>query len=346
MKSRESRKIDHIRYALQLDDGPCATGFSDVQILHRCLPQVNRNAVSLATYLPGIGKLPHPLLLNAMTGGAEEVKTINADLALVARETQSAMAVGSQYGTLTHKLHADSFRIVRKINPHGILFANVSPLATPEMALEAIDMIEAQGLQIHLNAAQELAMEEGDRDFSNWLEHIAAICAVSPVPVIVKETGCGILAEDAKALLAAGVKILDTGGAGGTNFPAIEQLRYSDGNPELGHWGISSALSLLDVVRVTGWQHGVVASGGIRSALDILKAQVLGANMVGMAGNLLRMVQEESPQKAIQWIHTTLERVKDFYTLTGCTQVETLQKVRYYLTGNLAAAYAACSGKN
>lgn len=346
MKSRESRKIDHIRYALQLGDGPCATGFSDVQILHRCLPQVNRSAGSLSTHLPGIGTLPHPLLLNAMTGGAGEVKAINASLALVARETHSAMAVGSQYGALVQKSHTDSFRIVRKINPQGIIFANVSPLATPEMALEAIDMIGAQGLQIHLNAAQELAMEEGDRDFSSWLDHIAAICAVSPVPVIVKETGCGMLAEDAKALLAAGVKILDTGGAGGTNFPAIEQLRHPGANSELSRWGIPSALSLLEVVSVTGWQEGVVASGGIRTALDIVKAQVLGANMVGMAGNLLHLVQKESPQKAIQWINNTLESVKDFYTLTGCTQAGALQTVRYYLSGNLAAAVAARSGRN
>ena len=98
MKSRESRKLDHIRYAVSLEDGPCATGFSDIRVMHNCLPRVNRDKVSLVTALPGVGPLSNPVILNAITGGAGPVKAINEQLALVGRETGCAMAVGSNMG--------------------------------------------------------------------------------------------------------------------------------------------------------------------------------------------------------------------------------------------------------
>ena len=214
MKSRESRKIDHIKYALHLEDGPCATGFSDIQVFHRALPQADRRDIDLSTTLPGIGTLSQPLVINAITGGAEAVKAINGELAAVARETGCAMAVGSQYGAVRKGMYEDTFAIARQVDPKGLLFANVSALASPDEARRAVDMIQAQALQIHLNSAQELAMEEGDRDFSHWLEQIEAVCAQSEVPVIVKETGCGMAREDARRLLDCGVSILDTGGAG------------------------------------------------------------------------------------------------------------------------------------
>ena len=343
MKSRESRKIDHIKYALHLEDGPCATGFSDMRVMHCCLPQVDRRKVDLSVSLPGVGTLSQPLVIDAITGGAEAVKSINRKLAVVARETGCAMAVGSQYGAVRKGLYADTYQVVRRENPKGVVFANVSALATPEEARRAVDMVEAQALEIHLNSAQELAMEEGDRDFSRWLEQIAAICSQSEVPVIVKETGCGMAREEARRLLDCGVCILDTGGAGGTNFPAIEGCRYPEGNRELSQWGIPSALSLLETVEAKGWQNGIIASGGIRSALDVFRAQVLGANAVGMAGNILRLVREGGTLLAIQRIRQLLEAVKDFYTLTGCTRGTELRQVRYYFTGYLAAAVRSFS---
>jgi len=338
MKSRESRKLDHIRYAVSLEDGPCATGFSDIRVMHNCLPRVNRDKVSLVTALPGVGPLSNPVILNAITGGAGPVKAINEQLALVGRETGCAMAVGSQYGAVRSQLHDDTFSVVRKLYPKGILFANISALATVDEARRAVAMIEAQGLQIHLNPAQELAMEEGDRDFSRWSEHIAQICQKVEVPVIAKETGCGMAREQAQELLDCGVTLLDIGGAGGTNFPAIEGCRYPEGNRELAEWGIPTAVSLAEVVGVRGWQQGIIASGGIRSALDILKAQLLGANAVGMAGNVLKRVVEDGTEAAITRMKQCLEALKDFYALTGCEQIGQLRQVRYYVTGELAEA--------
>lgn len=339
MKSRESRKLDHIKYALHLEDGPCATGFSDMRVLHNCLPQVDRRQVSLTTELTGIGKLEHPIIINAITGGAPQVQAINEKLAVVARETHCAMAVGSQYGAVRKGQYAETFSIVRKTYPEGILFANVSALASVEEAQRAVDMIGAQALQVHLNPAQELAMEEGDRDFTGWLRQIEAICKGVSVPVIVKETGCGMAAQQARQLIGCGVSILDTGGAGGTNFPAIELCRHPQANRELAQWGIPSALALLEVRAAKGWQQGIIGSGGIRTALDVFKAQVLGANAVGMAGNILQKLQQEGVEGTVRWIRQCLESVKDFYTLSGCNTVQELRQVRYYFTGELADAY-------
>ncbi len=338
MKSRESRKLDHIRYALHLDDGPCLSGFSDVHLLHNCLPEIKRSDVSLAVTLPGIGSLPNPLLINAMTGGADEVTEINRQLARTARDTGCAMAVGSEYGCIRSGLHQESFRVIRKENPDGVVFANLSAFADVESGKKAVELIGANALQIHLNAAQELSMEEGDRDFSHCLFRIEALCHALEVPVIVKETGCGMAREQAKALLDCGVSVLDIGGAGGTNFPAIEHCRYNDGNDELMGWGIPTVLSLMEVVEAAGWQQGIIASGGIRTALEVVKAQVLGANAVGMAGNILRFVHEGGAALAVSRIMTLLEQMKDFYVLLGCVNSTQLRRARYYLTGETADA--------
>ena len=339
MKSRESRKLDHIRFALQLEDGPQASGFSDMRVLHNCLPQVNRSSVSLETSLPGIGRLAQPIIINAITGGASQVADVNRKLALAAREAHCAMAVGSQYGAVRTGENAETFSIVRKTYPEGILFANVSALASVAEAQKAVDMLEAHALQIHVNAAQELAMEEGDRDFTDWLLHIEQICQEISVPVIVKETGCGMAREQAQQLMDCGVSILDTGGAGGTNFPAIELCRNPGANKELARWGIPSVLALLEVCAAKGWQRGIIGSGGIRTALDVFKAQVLGANAVGMAGNILRLICEKGVEETAGWLKQCQEDLKDFYTLTGCKNAQELRQVRYYFTGEMADAY-------
>lgn len=158
------------------------------------------------------------------------------------------------------------------------------------------------------------------------------------VPVIVKETGCGMAKKEAQDLLDVGVTLLDIGGAGGTNFPAIEHQRYPEGNKELSEWGIPTVLSLLSVVQTVGWGNGVIASGGIRSALDVVKAQVLGASAVAMAGNLLQKIQQEGTEETIHFLQRLLNKVLDFYTLLGCRTFRDLHEARYYLTGETAQA--------
>lgn len=338
MNNRENRKNDHIKYALALPDGPKQTGFSDVHVMSNCLPEVDLAKVSLGTTLPGLRKLVHPFIINAMTGGAGNLTLINRQLAVVARETESAMAVGSQYGSIKSSNYEESFRVARLENPQGIIFANVSALATVSEGQKAVDMLEAQALEIHLNAAQELAMAEGDRNFSGYLKSIERLCNSLSVPVIVKETGCGMARKEIKALLNVGVKIIDIGGAGGTNFPAIEGVRYKDANQELNTWGIPTAISLLEAVAVCDKNTGIIATGGIRTAKDTLKALILGANAVGMAGNILKNLTDGGVAFAVEEINKLKRNLKDFMVLTGSTKISGLQKVPVYYTGEVFAA--------
>ena len=150
---------------------------------------------------------------------------MNGHIAEFACLTNTAMAVGSQYAALEDPEVQHSYQIVREKNPDGIIFANLGAHATPMQAQLAVDMIHAQAIQIHLNPAQEFMMAEGDRDFSGYLKNIAKIVESVKVPVIVKEVGCGIAKEQAALLAEVGVKAIDVGGMGGTNFLAIEAAR-------------------------------------------------------------------------------------------------------------------------
>lgn len=337
MDSREARKSDHIKYALTLPDGPLTTGFEDVHVMHNCLPEINCETVSLATELAGI-KLEQPIIINAMTGGGAALVDINRKFAIIARETHCAMAVGSQYGAIITNSNWDSFKIVRQENPQGIIFANVSALAKVEEAQTAVDMVEAQALQIHLNVAQELVMAEGDRNFAGFLKSIEAICSKVAVPIIVKETGCGMARAQIKALINVGVRIIDIGGAGGTNFPAIEAARYKATEQTLIHWGIPTVISLVEAVHVLGKNNGIIASGGLRTATDFLKALALGANAGAMAGNLLRILSAGTVEESCARIFKLQSDLRDLMVLTGSKRVQDISRTPLYFTGELFQA--------
>lgn len=150
--SREQRKLDHIRYAMELGDGPLPNGFTDMHFLHNCLPELAPADIDITTTLGGI-KLSVPFLINAITGGTDNVIDINRKLAQTAKSVGAAIAVGSQYGAVKSKSSYQSFKVVREVYPNGVVFANVSALATPDEAAEAVKMLDADALQVHLNPA-------------------------------------------------------------------------------------------------------------------------------------------------------------------------------------------------
>lgn len=228
-----------------------------------------------------------PLIINAMTGGIDEALAFNRDISELAARFNIGLAVGSQTIALENKQLASSFKIVRKVNPKGIILANVAANAEPRLAFKAVEMIEANGLQLHLNVPQELAMKEGDRKFRGLLDNIAEIVQLSPVPVIAKEVGFGISRETAQQLFAGGVRFFDVGGRGGTNFISIEQARSGLLADEFASWGIPTAASIAELTSLY-WPMVIVATGGIRSGLTAAKALALGANLVGMAGQFLK----------------------------------------------------------
>ena len=332
--TRQSRKLDHVRCALELSDGPAENGFQDVQLLHHCLPELSLTEISLAT---SVGKqtLTHPLIINALTGGAQDVAYLNERLAVLARETQSVLAVGSQYAAVEEPELTETFRVVRRHLPQGTVWANLGAYATPAQAVMAVEMLDAAALQLHLNVAQELFMAEGDRDFCNYRDNIAAICSAVSVPVIVKEVGCGMRREAAESLLGCGAAALDIGGSGGTNFIAIEGKRKNEFLAEdILAWGIPTACSLLETGSVVQRQRAaLIASGGVRTALEVVKALALGADAVALAAPALRLVWSGDLKAAVEQWQALLMQIRQLLLLSGCSGIEELQKSPVVLTG-------------
>jgi isopentenyl-diphosphate delta-isomerase len=325
--------MDHLKFTVSLPDGPGDTGFADISLVHNCLPDLAWQDIELSTAVAGLS-LKHPVIINAITGGATDVTRINAQLAELAMATNSAMAVGSQYSALEDPAVQDSYKIVRKINPNGIVFANVGAHVTVDQARRAVAMIEAQALQIHLNAAQEILMPEGDRDFSGYLDKIAEIACKCEVPVIVKEVGFGVAREQAKLLSETDCRAIDIGGMGGTNFMAIESARgKSRRSADNLSWGIPTAISAIEVRSVLAPDKDMVVSGGVRTALDALKSLILGGCAVGVAGPVVRLLHENSLDEAVSWLNGFLEDIKRYMLLLGISRISGLPDVPVIITG-------------
>ncbi|MFD0694855.1 type 2 isopentenyl-diphosphate Delta-isomerase [Paenibacillus sp. GCM10027628] len=330
---RISRKMEHVHYALEFGQSK-QQGLSDVKLVHNCLPETSTDQIALKTQIGDL-IMSSPILINAMTGGAQETESINRELAIVAREKGLAMAVGSQMSAIKNSEVASSYQVVRRENPNGLVFANLGSEATVDQALRAVDMIEANALQIHLNVMQELIMPEGDRSFIGMLDRIAAIVQRVHVPVIVKEVGFGIVKENAKQLQSIGVHLLDVGGSGGTNFAAIENARRSAAMDWLNDWGTPTSIALLEALSVYP-RGAVIASGGITNALEAAKALALGASAVGMAGAFLKVLRTDGTDALHRFADELEQGLILIMTALGAKTVQELWHHPVVITGETA----------
>ena len=273
-----------------------------------------------------------PLYINAMTGGSSNAQKINAQLARVAAKTGVAIASGSLSAALQNNALSATFSVIRSENPRGFVMANVSAGTSASDAMRAVEMLQANALQVHLNAAQELVMPEGDRDFRNWLKNIEQIvrsCERVHVPVVVKETGCGMTARDVLRLRNIGVRAVDVSGRGGTNFVTIENARRSHGGYDyLADWGLTTVESLIDIQKCEALKADPVeifASGGVRTPLDVVRALALGASAVGVAGEFLHTLMHEGEDALLQQILDWQEQIRVIMALLGCKSVADLR---------------------
>ncbi len=231
-----------------------------------------------------------------MTGGTEEALRLNRLLGAAAQEFGFAMGVGSQRAAIEDPDLAFSFRL-RDIAPDALLLANLGAIQlnrgySVDACQTAVDMIEADGLILHLNPLQEALQPEGETNFSGLLKKIESVCKTLRVPVVVKEVGWGISEEAARMLVNAGVAAIDVAGAGGTSWSQVEMYRMEDPYQmavaaAFRDWGIPTAESILAVRRVTP-EMPVIASGGLRNGVDAAKCLALGANLCGLAGMFLK----------------------------------------------------------
>jgi len=332
-----SRKRDHLNICCENPIEAGNAGFGDVRLVHNALPECNMDAIETETRFLG-RTLGSPLFIAAMTGGHPDTLEVNRRLARAAERYNLGMGVGSQRAALEKPELEESFTIVREEAPHAFLCANLGIVQLRDHGIEwaerAVEMIDAQAIAIHVNSLQEAIQPEGDHNAEGGLEALRNLCEEFSYPVIVKETGSGISAGTARVIRGAGASAIDIGGYGGTSWAKIERLRANDSSlAALGEaflsWGIPTVVSLCEV-RTTGGP--IIATGGLRSGVDIAKAVALGAELGGMALPLLKpaMESEEALFAAVEAIHRELE-VAMF--LTGSRSIRDLSHARTYITG-------------
>lgn len=329
--SRAKRKLDHIEHALSTGQNR-STGLDDLRFVHQSFPNISVDDVSLSTKI-GELSMSSPIFINAMTGGGgSATKQINEQLAQIANEFHIPMAVGSQMAAIKDKSEQQTYKVVRQHHPKGVIFANVGSEATADQAKFCVDLLEADALQIHMNVIQELVMPEGDRDFTGALDRIEKIVKHLEVPVIVKEVGFGMSREAANCLLQVGVSIVDVGGFGGTNFSLIENARRESPLTSFNNWGIPTAVSIAEVRSIANPPF-VLASGGIQNAHDIAKTIALGADAAGMAGNVLRWLQEDGLDQTVAYMKNMLTELAFIMTALGVRDMEELKSSALLISG-------------
>ncbi|EAE6033173.1 type 2 isopentenyl-diphosphate Delta-isomerase [Listeria monocytogenes] len=333
---RERRKDEHVALGVKQNEQLAPSSLEDIQLIGTSIPRYNVKDIDLTTTIVGTN-VPFPFYINAMTGGSRHTKKINAELAEIAREVAIPMAVGSQSAALKNSSLIDTYKIVREINPNGMILANISPEVALQEGLRAIEMLEADALQIHINPAQELVMQEGDRSFSHWLTRIEEYVKLSPVPVVVKEVGFGMTRETVATLASVGVQSVDLAGKGGTNFAQIENDRRRDQAYDfLLDWGISTGQALIDMQHQDAPKIAYLASGGIRNPLDIVKALALGADSVGMAGQIIYSLKKEGVTKTIEKLELWKGQLRGLFVLADAKNITELKTTPLIISGELA----------
>jgi isopentenyl-diphosphate delta-isomerase len=333
------RKSEHIQINLEQDvRSGRSTGLEELHFEHNALPELKLDEITLSSTFLGC-ELKAPILISSMTGGTEEARKINLSLATAAQEKGIALGLGSQRAALENPELEPTFN-VRSEAPDIPIFANLGAVQLNygygfEECQRAVDMVSADGLILHFNPLQEAIQPEGDTNFEGLLPKIESICSQLSVPVIAKEVGWGISANTAQRLVESGVSAIDVAGAGGTSWSEVEMYRAQDPNrAELAaafiDWGIPTAVAIRNV-REELPSIPIIASGGLRSGIDIAKCIALGAVLGGMAGPFLKaaVISSEAVCERIDLI-TSQIRVSMF--ATGCSDLPSLASAKLLST--------------
>ena len=294
------RKRRHVEVCLEdaVEFETRTTGFERLDLPYRALPETDLARIDTGTRFLG-KELAAPLLIGAMTGGAKLSAVINRNLARAAQRLGVGLMLGSQRVMLEQPETRASFE-VRPLAPGVLLIGNlgVAQLNRGYGAAEivrAIESIEADALALHTNPLQEALQLGGDTDFRDLVARLHEVVPQVPYPLLLKEVGHGLGPSVARAVAGAGLAALDVAGAGGTSWARVEDL-VNHGqvqHPDLVEWGIPTAVALRQV-REELPEMPVIASGGIRSGLDIAKAVVMGAQVAAVARPLLRPATESA----------------------------------------------------
>jgi len=342
LSDRKSRHLeictDESAYVVESSD----PAFASVRFLHRALPELDERKIDTSVDFLG-SKVGLPFLISCMTGGSAEGGSVNQELAKAAQIAKIPVGMGSIRILFRDMSYFDQFHL-KPIAPDVPVLANLSAVQLrdlePRSVAEMLRRLEVEAFAVHLNAGQELFQPEGDRDFTGLFDAIRKFGDLSPVPLIVKETGFGMRPSEVVRLLDSGVRYVDIAGGGGTNWVRVESYRLERGSADAARdfdeWGIPTAILLAAIARSRPAAarrsaskrpaaRGIIASGGVRSGLDAAKSLALGADLAGFALPFVRAVQSGGVDGVLELIARLEKSLRTAMTLTGCRTIEELK---------------------
>lgn len=345
------RKGDHLALCAREEVGfrGTSTLFDEVRLLHDSLPEIAVDEIDLRTHL--LGKvLRAPIVIAAMTGGTEEARRVNVELAAIAESRGYGFGLGSQRAMMKRRDATATYR-VREVAPTALVLANLGGVqAAKTETAEVAALIEAVGadaLCVHLNPAQEIVQPEGDRDFRGVVDAIARLSRELPLPVLAKETGCGIGPAAARKLRAAGVRHVDVSGAGGTSWVGVETKRAAgrdEAKRALGEalwdWGVPTAVSTALCAKL-GFST-VIATGGVGAGVDVARAIALGATAAGIARPVLKALYAGGRGAAERLLDGVEAELRAVMLLVGARDLSALAETPRVLGPELSRWLAAC----
>src|SRR5438876_2577753 len=343
----KQRKIEHVNIALGQDISAAqSANWNDVQFVHQALPEVDLDEIDTSVSFLG-HRLRYPIFISSLTGGHDDVISINRNLARAAEHYGLALGVGSQRAGIVNPEVINSYAITREQAPKTYLIANIgapqliaqahhAPF-TIEQVERAVTMIGANALAVHMNSLQEATQPEGDRRAAGEAAALKTLTEKVSVPIIAKETGAGVCREQALLLRSCGVAAIDVGGAGGSSMSALEAERSKARGDVRTHnigllfrnWGIATAVSIIEAKMV---RLPLISTGGVRTGLDMARALALGATLVGIGFPFLKAASQ-SYDAVCELLETIVAELKVAMQLSGAASIEQLQQTDIVVTG-------------
>lgn len=334
MSNISQRKKDHVDLTITSQTQyKVPSGFDKYYFQHNALPEINFDEISTEASLLNYS-FSFPLFISSMTGGYMNAGSVNEIISLFCDANNIPFGVGSQRAMLVDEKHINTFTIVRRKAPNAFIAGNIGGVQLiKDWAIhhtrELIDSIEANALIVHLNPLQELMQPEGDRNFRGVLRGIEQLVKHAGIPIIVKETGAGISKFSAQRLLNVGVQVIDVSGSGGTSWSKVENQRISNQTPQylFDEWGIPTVECLNQISSLEREaDFELIASGGIRSALDIGKALCLGAHFTATAQPVIKAVIENGYEGLESYYKSLVKDFKTLLLLLGCSSPNELNR--------------------
>jgi len=339
----ESRKEDHIKICLNKDVDSKKNYWEYIEFYHNSAPDINFEDIDIEVdFLDK--SLKAPIMIAGMTGGYEGAENFNEKLAATAEEIGIGFGVGSQRAALENEKMRESYETVSKYSPPLVLGnigapqlikQNGSEPISVEEANELLEMIEGDYLAVHFNYLQEAVQPEGDLKARGVIKSLKKLS--SKIPTIAKETGAGVSTQTALTFQNADVRAIDVGGKSGTSFSAVEHYRNQDDSMKkisknLWDWGIPTPVSIVECRGSVSLP--LIATGGIRNGIQIAKALALGADIVGMAGGVLKAIDDEK-RTVDEYLDRVIRELKIVMFLLGCEEIDELLNVKKIFTGDL-----------